>query len=84
MMDGLGAGKAVGRRMMGFAVSEVDVEIEEVEDAAERSRLISSTTIGVSSSSSPSLLKNGGARCSSHNGISELRTGEFSRGTRNN
>jgi len=82
-MDGLGAGKAVGRRMMGFAGSEVDVEIEEVEDAAERSRLISSTTIGVSSSSSPSL-KNGGARCSSHNGISELRTGEFSRGTRNN
>ena len=84
-MDGVGSRKAVGRRMMGFAVSEVDVEIEEVEDVAERSRLISSTTIGVSSSSSsPSLLKNGGARCSSHNVISVLRTRKFSRRMRNN
>lgn len=66
----------MGRRMMEFAVvaSEVDVE-----DAAERSCLVSSTTIGVSSSSSsssPSSLRNGGARFSRHYGISVLgRTG---------
>ena len=84
-MAGLGAVKAVGWRMMGFAVAE---ESEEVEDAAERSCLVSSTIIGVSSSSSsssPSLLKNGGARCSGHNGIgvSVLRTWEFSGRTGN-
>jgi hypothetical protein len=72
--------------MMGFAVAE---ESEEVEDAAERSCLVSSTIIGVSSSSSsssssPSLLKNGGARCSGHNNISVLRTREFSRRTGTN
>ena len=83
-MARLGAVKAVGWRMMGFAVAE---ESEEVEDAAERSCLVSSTITGVSSSSSssPSLLKNGGARCSGHNGISVsvLRIWEFSGRTGN-